>query len=201
MREGLTKFVEKMQGHAEIGIVTVGERTTSLVPPTTDLNALKRGITRVFARPGAGAYMLDGIQEASQGFQRREAGRAHIIGISMDAVEFSNLRWEMVLKTLNASGATLHMLSIGMPSSSMADEMRNLNQTIAEGTKDTGGRRDQVLATSGIPEALLRVADDLLNQYVVTYGRPERLIPPEKLQVTVSKPDVTVRARTRVGNR
>ena len=28
MREGLTKFVEKMQGHGEIGIVTVGERAT-----------------------------------------------------------------------------------------------------------------------------------------------------------------------------
>jgi VWFA-related protein len=201
MREGLTKFVEKMQGHGEIGIVTVGERSTSLVQPTTDVNALKRGITRIFARPGSGAYMLDGIQEVSQGFQRREAQRPHIIGITMDAVEFSNLRWEMVLKTLNASGATLHMLSIGMPSSSMADEMRNLNQTIAEGTKDTGGRRDQILATSGIPEALLRVADDLLNQYIVTYGRPERLIPPEKLEVTVSKPDVSVRARTRVAGK
>ena len=201
MREGLTKFVEKMQGHAEIGIVTVGERSTSLVQPTTDVNALKRGITRIFARPGSGAYMLDGIQDVSQGFQRREAERPHIIGITMDTVEFSNLQWQMVLKTLNASGATLHMLSLGMPSSSMSDEMRNLNQTIAEGTKDTGGRRDQVLATSGIPEALLRVADDLLKQYVVTYGRPERLIPPEKLQVTVSKPDVTVRARTRVAGK
>jgi Ca-activated chloride channel homolog len=201
MREGLTKFVEKMQGHGEIGIVTVGERSTSLVQPTADVNALKQGITRIFARPGSGAYMLDGIQEVSQGFQRREAQRPHIIGITMDAVEFSNLRWEMVLKTLNASGATLDMVSIGMPSSSMADEMRNLNQTIAEGTKDTGGRRDQVLATSGIPEALLRVADDLLNQYVVTYGRPERLIPPEKLQVTVSKPDVSVRARTRLAGK
>ena len=42
----------------------------------------------------------------------------------------------------------------------MSDEMRNLNMVIAEGTKRTGGRRDQVLATSGIPEALLRVADD-----------------------------------------
>jgi len=201
MREGLTKFVEKMQGHAEIGIVTVGERSTSLVQPTTDLNALKRGITRIFARPGSGAYMLDGIQDVSQGFQRREAERPHIIWITMDTVEFSNLQWQMVLKTLNASGATLHMLSLGMPSSSMSDEMRNLNQTIAEGTKDTGGRRDQVLATSGIPEALLRVADDLLHQYVVTYGRPERLIPPEKLQVTVSRPDVTVRARTRVAGK
>jgi len=198
MREGLTKFVEKMQGHGEIGIVTVGERATSLVPSTTDVNALKRGITRIFARPGAGAYMLDGIQEVSEGFRKRKAERPVIVAITMEGVEFSNLQYETVLKALDASGAALHMLSIGMPNSSMADEWRNLNMVIAEGTKRTGGRRDQVLAISGIPEALLRVADDLNNQYVVTYGRPERLIPPEKIQVTVTRPGVTVRAPTKV---
>jgi VWFA-related protein len=198
MREGLTKFVEKMQGHGEIGIVTVGERATSLVPSTTDVNALKRGITRIFARPTAGGYMLDGIQEVSDGFRKRKAERPVIVAITMEGVEFSNLQHETVLKALDASGAALHMLSIGMPNSSMSDEWRNLNMVIAEGTKRSGGRRDQVLAISGIPEALLRVADDLNNQYVVTYGRPERLIPPEKLQVTVTRPGVTVRARTKV---
>lgn len=201
MREGLTKFVEKMQGHGEIGIVTVGERATSLVPSTTDVNALKRGITRIFARPGAGAYMLDGIQEVSQGFTKRKAERPVIVALTMEGVEFSNLQYDNVLKTLDESGAALHMLSIGMPNNSMADEWRNLNMTIAEGTKRSGGRRDQVLAVSGIPEALLRVADELNNQYVVTYGRPERLIPPEKIQVTVSKPGVTVRARTKVSGK
>jgi VWFA-related protein len=201
MREGLTKFVDKMHGHGEVGIVTVGERSTSLVSPTTDANALKRGITRIFARSGAGAYLLDGIQEVSQGFQKRKAERPVIVAITMDAVEFSNLQYDSVLKTLDESGAVLHVVSIGTPSSNMSDEMRNLNMVIAEGTKRTGGRRDQVLATSGIPEALLRVAEDLNNQYVVTYGHPERLIPADKLQVTVSRPGVTVRARTKVAGR
>lgn len=201
MREGLTKFIDRMHGHGEIGIVTVGERATSLVSPTTDVNALKRGIGRVFARSGAGAYLLDGIQEVSQGFQKRKAERPVILAITMDAVEFSNLQYETVLKTLDDSGAALHVVSIGTPSSNMSDEMRNLNMVIAEGTKRTGGRRDQVLATSGIPEALLRVADDLNNQYLVTYGHPERLIPADKLQVTVSRPGVTVRARTKVSGR
>lgn len=201
MREGLTKFVDKMQGHGEIGIVTVGERATSLVPSTTDVNALKRGITRIFARSGAGAYMLDGIQEVSQGFQKRKAERPVIVALTMEGVEFSNLQYDSVLKTLDAGGAALHVLSIGSPNRSMTDEWRNLNMVIAEGTKNTGGRRDQVLAISGIPEALLRVADELNNQYVVTYGRPERLIPPEKIQVTVSRPGVTVRARTKVGGK
>jgi len=201
MREGLTKFVDKLQGHAEIGIVTVGERSTSLVPSTTDVNALKRGINRIFARSGSGAYLLDGIQEVSQGLQKREATRPVIVAVTMEGVEFSNLQFETVLKALDASGAALHVLSVGMPSSSMADEMRNLNAVVAEGTKRSGGRRDQVLAISGIPDALSRVADDLLNQYVVTYGRPDKLIPPEKLQVTVSRPGVTVRARTRIPGR
>jgi VWFA-related protein len=201
MREGLTKFVEKMHGHGDIGIVTVGDRPTSLVPPTTDVSALQRGITRIFARSGAGAYMLEGIQEVSQGFQKRKAERAVIVAITMEGVEFSNLQYDSVLKTLDASGAALHVLSIGSPNRSMSDELRNLNMVIAEGTKNTGGRRDQVLAVSGIPEALLRVAEELNNQYVVTYGRPERLIPPEKIQVTVSRPGVTVRARTKVAGK
>lgn len=201
MREGLTKFVEKLQGRAEIGIVTVGERSTSLVNSTTDVNVLKRAINRTFARSGAGAYLLDGINEVSQGFEKRKADRPVIVAVTMEGVEFSNLQYETVLKTLDAGGATLHVLSVGMPSSSMADEMRNLNAVVAEGTKRSGGRRDQVLAVSGIPDALSRVADELLNQYVVTYGRPDKLIPPEKLQVTVSRPGVTVRARTRVAGR
>ncbi len=201
MREGLTKFVDKLQGHAEIGVVTVGDRATSFVPSTTDVNAVKQGINRIFARSGAGAYLLDGILEVSQGFTRRKAERPVIVAITMEGVEFSNLQYDTVLKALEASGATLHVLSVGMPSSSLADEMRNLNMVVAEGTKRTGGRRDQVMAISGLSEALPRVADELLNQYVVTYGRPDTLVPPEKIQVTVTRPGLTARARTRIASR
>jgi VWFA-related protein len=201
MREGLTKFVDQLNAHAEIGIVTVGERSTSLVPSTTDANALKRGINRIFARPGAGAYLLDAIVDVSDGFKKRKSERPVIVAVTMEGVQFSNLQYDTVLKALEASGATLHVLSVGMPSSSMEDEMRNVNMTVAEGTQRTGGRRDQVMAISGIPQALQRLGDELLHQYVVTYGRPDTLIPPQKIQVTTTRPGVTVRARTRISGR
>ena len=201
MREGLTRFVDKLQGHGEIGVVTFGDRSTSLVPSTTDVNAVKQSINRIFPRSGAGGYLLDAILEVSQGFARRKAERPVIVAITLEGVEFSNLQYDTVLKALEASGATLHVLSVGMPSSSMADEMRNLNMVIAEGTKRSGGRRDQVMAISGLSEALPRVADELLNQYVVTYGRPDTLIPPEKLEVTVTRAGATARARTRIASR
>jgi VWFA-related protein len=196
-REGLTAFVEKMKGRAEIGIVTVGDRATSLVSSTTDTAALKTGITRIFARSGSGAYLLDAIEDVSRGFSRRKSPRPVIVALTMEGVQFSDLHYEQVLKALEASGAALHVLEVGTPADSMADEMRNRNVVIAEGTERTGGRRDLILTPSGIAEALPRVADELLNQYVVTYGRPETLIPPGKIQVTVSRPGVTVRARTR----
>jgi VWFA-related protein len=201
LREGLTAFVEKLKGRAEIGIVTVGDRATSLVASTTDITALKNGINRIYARPGAGAYLLDAVMDVSNGFQRRKAPRPVIVVVTMEGTQFSNLQYQTVLKQLEASGAALHVLEVGTPSASMEDEMRNRGQLISEGTQRTGGRREQILTPSGLAEALPRVADELLNQYAVTYGRPEMLIPPEKIQVKVSRPDVTVRARTRTAGR
>lgn len=198
LRDGLPKFIDKMQGKASIGIVTFGERPTSVVERTKDAAALKKGVNRIFARPGSGAYFLEAVREVSRGFLKRETTRPHIIAIAIEAVEFSNLQYEQVLESLHESGATLHVLAVGTPSGSLSDEIRNKNIVMDRGTAETGGRRDQLLSELAIPEALEKVADDLLNQYVVTYGRPDKLIPPEKIEVTVNKPGLTARARTRL---
>ena len=49
-----------------------------------------------------------------------------------------------------------------------------------------------------VQERLLQLAGELLNQYAVTYARPETLIPAEKVHVSVNKPGLTARARTRL---
>jgi hypothetical protein len=198
LRDGLNQFIDKLQGKAAIGMVTIGERPTSIAERTTDVAALKKAATRIFARPGSGAYLLEAIVEVSRGFKMREAKRPVIVALSMEAVEFSNSQYERVLEDLYASGATLHVLSIGTPNADRSDEIRNKNMVVAEGTEATGGRRDQLLSEMAIPETLNRLAGELLNQYVVTYGRPDALIPPEKVQVSVKKPGLTARARTRL---
>jgi VWFA-related protein len=199
LRDGLNRFIDQMQGKASIGIVTIGERPTSVVERTKDVAALKKGVSRIFARPGSGAYLLEGISEVSRGMQKREAGpRPVIIAITMEGVEFSNLQYERVLDDLYKSGAALHVLAVGSPVSITSDEIRNKNVVMSQGTENTGGRRDQLLSELAIPDALTKLAGELLNQYVVTYGRSDALIPPEKVQVSVKKPGLTVRARTRL---
>jgi len=198
LRSGLNAFVEKMQGKGEIGLVTIGERPTSVTELTTSLETIKKGLSRIFARPGSGAYFLDAVSDIARGLQRREAARPIIVAVITEGVEFSNMDSTGVLDRLYSSRATLHVLSIGRPNDSMADEIRHRNIVVADGTARTGGRRDQVLTPSALPEKLRKLADEILNQYVVTYGVPDALIPPERLEVTVKQPGVTVRARQRL---
>jgi hypothetical protein len=198
IREALTAFVERLDGKAEIAVATIGERPTSQLDFTTSTAALKRTVGRIFQRSGAGAYLLDGVFDASRGLEKRAPKRPAIVVITTEAgPEFSNRSYQQVLEALARSGAALHVLAIGQPSSSQTDEMRNRNVVIGEGPDKSGGRRDQVLVPLGLKDRMLQLADELTNQYVVQYGRPEQLIPPEKVQVTVSRPGVTVRARSR----
>jgi len=199
LRDGLQSFVDRLNGKAEIALASIGERPTPLVDYTTSGEALKKGINRIFARPGSGAYLLDGIVDVSKGLQKREATRPTIVVLTFErGPEFSNRYYESVLDELQKSKAALHVLAIGTPSDDQSDEMRNRNLVIAEGTSRTGGRRDQVLASLSIPERLRQVADELSNQYIVTYSAPETLIPPTKVEVSTKRSGVTVRARTRL---
>jgi VWFA-related protein len=201
-RDGLNGFIDAMDGKAEIALATTGERPTSVLDYTQSSVALKKGVTRIFSRQGSGAYLLDAIVEVSRGLQKREGARPVIIAITIEeGPEFSNRYHEPVLEELQKSGATLHVLAIGTPSSSLDDEIRNRNMVIAEGTARTGGRREQVLALMAIPEVLKQLAVELTNQYVVTYVRPEMLIPPQKVDVAVSQPGLTVRAPKRLSGR
>jgi hypothetical protein len=113
--------------------------------------------------------MLEAVSSVSKGLERRKAARPVIVAVVIDqGVEFSSDYYQPVLDELIRSGATLHVLAIGSPSSSQDDAMRNRNIVIAEGTSRSGGRRDQVLAESAIGEKLIQLADELLNQYVVS---------------------------------
>jgi Ca-activated chloride channel family protein len=201
IREAIETFVNAFGGKAELSIVTFGERPTILVDYTTDQKKLQDAGKRVFPRQGAGAYLMEAIVDVSRGFKKREKAPRKVIAVLMmdNAVEFSNHHYDHVLGELEAGGAALHVVTLGQPGNSLADEARNRDQVIALGTERTGGRRDNVIALTAAAGKMKQLAQELQNQYVVSYARPETLIPPKKIDVTVTKPGLTVRARTRTG--
>jgi VWFA-related protein len=196
IRTALQRFFKQMAGKHEIALIGIGERPTVLSDYTSDAARLEKAVGTVFSRPGSGTYILDAIVEAANGLQKRKAARPHIIVYAAKGPEFSERSHQSVVDALRESGATLHTLMLNRPGIAMGSrEEQELAQAVANGTKATGGRREDLLTPMALGDRLQSLANELTTQYQVVYARPSRLVPPKSLEVTVKRPSLTVRAR------
>ena len=202
-RKALEAFVTALHQGNEIALLTFGERPEILVDYTPSLPVLTAGIGRLFARPGSGSYLLQALMDVAKGLRARKATRPVVVVLLTEGEEFSNDHFQTVIEALQESGAQMHAIvrpldgATGTPTI----EVRNRTFVLADGTLTTGGRRQYLLADSAFPAALASLADELKNQYRLVYARPQTLIPPERIEISVRRPDVTVRAATRTGGR
>ena len=196
VRNALRSFFKRMGGKHDIALIGLGERPTVLLDYTRDAARLEKAVGSVFSRSGSGTYILDGIVESSNGLRRRKATRPHIIVYAARGPEFSERYHQSVIDALRESGATLHTLTLNRPGAAMSTrEEQELAKAIADGTRMTGGRRDDLLTPMALSDRLESLANELENQYQVVYARPSRLVPPKTVEVTVKRPSVTIRAR------
>lgn len=197
LRKGLQAFAKEMVKGNQISLITFGERPTILVDYTTTPAQLEAGINRIFSRPGTGAYLLEAIVEAARGLARREPARPVMVVVTTEGQEFSNDYHAKVLEALHESRAIMYALVLsGRGDSPQSDEIRNRNVVLADGPATSGGQRDFLLAESSITPKLEQVARQLKSQYRLVYSRPESLIPPRALAVTVRRPGLTALATT-----
>src|SRR5258706_9800893 len=82
LRRATAAFVDNIREGVQIALITLGERPTIAVPYTTDRDALKASINRLFATSDSGNYLLDGIAETSEGFEKRTMWRGGIVAIN-----------------------------------------------------------------------------------------------------------------------
>ena len=196
LRQALRAFFRQLQGSEhEIGLFEFGDRPTRLVDYTADPKLLEAGVGRLFARPDAGAYLLDAIVEASRGLHLREGARAAIVVITAEGPEFSDRYHQTVLDELRASGATLHAFQLTRRRTSLLNNgAREREFALTKGATMTGGRREHLLTSMALPDRLSNLAAELKTQYRVVYARPDQLIGPGKIDVGVKETALTVRA-------
>ena len=198
IREAAQAFIKGVTGTGtknEVAVIAVAERATILVDYTTDQAKLLKGAA-LFTQPGSGAYMLDAIWETSRGFKKREASRPVIVAIATNGPEFSNRYRDQVVGAIKDANASLHIVMLGAPPTDLTtNEGRERAYIYEEGPNQTGGRYDNVLAPSALPQRLTQVADELTHQYLVTYARPQTLIPPERVKITGKRDDLVVRGQ------
>jgi VWFA-related protein len=194
IRTALPPFVAALTAaRSQVAIIAIGERPTVFTDYTTNPANLKKGIDRIWSMRDSGTYLLDAIVEVCQGFKKREASRPVIVSITTEGPELSNLQHDQVLDPVRATGAAFHAITLGRPSGSMSDEVRERNIVLDEGPKTTGGRREDLLTSMALAAKLMQLADELTHQYRVTYARPQSLIPPERVTVAAAKPGLKAR--------
>jgi hypothetical protein len=199
MRQALPPFVTALTNpdergtKNEVALIAFGERPTIFTDYSTDPAALTKGINRIWATRGSGAYFVDAVLEVTQGFKKREAQRPVIVAIVAEGAELSYKRYDQVLEPLRNSGAALYVLMLGSPTSDISDEGRSRSILTDQGTASTGGQREQLLTSMALPDRLKQLANRLTHQYRVTYARPQSLIPPEKITVAAARSGLTAR--------
>jgi VWFA-related protein len=201
LRESLAKFVATMAPASRIAVITLADRPTISTDYTSDPKRLADAVGRIFSMNQAGATLLDGVYETSQGLRKRDTPRAVIVPVVTDGVEFTNRFSKDVSRMLVDARVALHLVTIGQFYHSEEHSIRERSFMIDEAPRVSGGQRITMLTPTGLDPALARLARELSSQYKVVYGRPESLIPPEKIEVSSGKAGVTMRgAPARGGN-
>jgi len=212
-RAPLYRFVQKLQGRAEFAIVTVVGQPLKLTDYTMDGKVLTEVLTSLSARPGTpdGGQLLQGIYEAARDLEKREAPRPIIIALSVPGEEHSTLPARHVLDKLKDSGASLHVFLVASSASrqmaavtkpsALLEENMNLGEVLGDGAKQSGGRREDIVASAGTLSGLQDLAEDLLHQYVVEYDLPPGTKASDRISVSPRRKGVSLRAPSRIPNR
>jgi len=198
-RLGLRAFAKAIwekSPDSDITLFEFGERANQLDSPTSAAASLDGTMNRLFEHPGSGGYLLDALGEATQLFKKREAARPVLIVLVREATEeFSHVLASRVEGSLKDSRASLwaFLLQDGDPPRA-SDEMRQRDIVLGDISGRTGGGREVLLNRMVIESQLTQLAARLNSQYMVTYSRPESLIPPTRLEVSVKRAGVRVQA-------
>jgi len=193
IRDAVTGFVEKMSPGNRIALVGLADRPTILVDYTDDTKKLLEAAGRIFALPAAGMTLLDALHETSQGMRKRDTPRAVLVPVVTDGTEFTNRYSKDVSRTMAQAGAALHLVGMGRFVHSEEHSIRERSFLLDEGPRATGGQRITILAPMALEQTMQRLARQLSSQYKVVYARPESLVPPEKIEITSGRPNLTVR--------
>jgi VWFA-related protein len=212
-RSGLIQFIQQLQGHASMGLSTVVGQTHKLVDYTANAQTVANAAATLSARPGTndGGQLLEGIYQSARDQQKLETSRPVIVALTVGGEEHSTVPAHLVLDQLAKSRSKLYVIQVAgtmlrptvpiTQSRQLLNENLQLGEVLGEGPKQTGGWREEIVAAPGLVPGLQRIAAELKNQYALEYARPPKGKPLEKLDVSVKRRGLNLRAPTKVAGR
>ena len=202
LRLGMTGFVTtllKLSPDSTISLATFGDRPTPVRDFTSSVAVLTKDTNRVFPVTGAGSYLLDAIIDTAKAFKKIESPRKVIVAfVDESGDEFSNQNRQQTFDAARASGASVWIVVLqGGGPATETSEGRDRSAVIGDLPRQSGGTTLTILNKQGLSDKMVHLANLLSNQFEITYGRPDAMIPPSKLELHVAnlaKKNLTIAA-------
>jgi hypothetical protein len=178
LRRSVAAFIRAMRQDVLIALIGLGERPTIRVEYTRDREKLLKAAGELWGH-GSNAFN-DGVFESATALSKRPLMRSVIVGITAG---FGGYKHRIdVLDQLAWSQASLHVITVSARGGASS-------RLVQEGTQKTGGRDDVIIGINSLEPRAVDLANELSNQYRVTYARPQRLIPPKKTEIDARNPE------------
>lgn len=194
IRNSITAFVRQVHAvspEAQISLMEFGQAAVTLTPFTSITEDLEKGVNKLVSRPEADSVLLEALIAANESLAKRPSPRRAVVIVNMEpSDERSREDPKKIQDALRNSVAQVWAVSL------QKGPLRNPTRDVVLGTltKNTGGRREFLVASSAAESVLKGYADTLTSQYELTYKRPESAKRPLAVQVGVLRQGVRLHA-------
>ena len=187
-QSAVSQFFQATFGRAEIAVRVLQPQAIKVLDFTKNGDELRTALGRLGPRGKItpdNEQVIAGVFDAAKELQQREARRPSIIALTVTGEKALADTADETLNALQASGASLSVVYLtGV----------DLGKVLGDGPKQSGGVIEQVTGQVVLGPTLKKVADNLLNQYVLTYTIPDGVKLNEKLSLSTTRKGVKLLA-------
>jgi Ca-activated chloride channel homolog len=181
-----------------LALYAFSETVQEVVPFTSDLKRIDRGIDRVPL--GSATAVYDALFLGSQALERRQ-GRKVMVAITDGGDTVSKVSYQRAVRAAQEAEVILYSIIV-VPIEASAGRDIGGEHALIQLSEDTGGKHFYAKSVAQLDDAFRRISDELRTQYLLAYYPSQKPPTPEfhKIQVRIigdgREPQYKVRHRT-----
>ena len=204
VRMAIFEFFKRLIDYADVRLLTVGLRNTTVADYTGSMDVLVGAINKFSLNPSRDSNMAEGVLEIADHYAGARAERPVLVVLALSGGQ-AGVEPRTVLEKLRQSAATMYSVTLAIGSESAAvgtlADQSGREQVLGDGPKQSGGRRTEVPSTGGFPRALQQIAEELRSQYAVTYVLPDGVKPDKRFNISSKRRGISLRAPSAIPDR
>jgi Ca-activated chloride channel family protein len=180
-----------------LSVYQFSEIVNEVVPFTSDLSRIDRGIDRI--RMGSATAMYDALFLGSQALEPRQ-GRKVMVIITDGGDTMSKVDYKEAVRAAEEAEAILYSIIV-VPIEASAGRDTGGEHALIQLSDDTGGKYFYAKSLSQLDDAFRQISDELRTQYLLAYYPSQRLSDSDFRRILVTVNGLPVSSNFKVRHR